>query len=597
MYKSVPVRLGAVRARIRVEDVLAAFLFCVCLSSPGLASAATLSGTFANLTPGTTVNLSDEGQLDWRHWGLMTEWSSDHKYGVAPQISASFITDPYFLDGPYPLEGGMIAFNWTNGTPSRVVTNTVGGVYIFGDRINPGSVQTGFQIQCPADTNPKRLRIYAGTSGVAATFTANLSGALPYADNSLDGSTGPLYRAYTLDFQADSPGQVLTVEFQSTANNFVDQYLILQAATLSGTDEPPQATITAPADGASFTAPATFPLSALATDGDGTITNLTLLSGSTPLADSPTNTIDATLQNQPAGAYDLLAVAKDDAGLSITSFPVTVYVVTNGGTLNASVETPPSNVDLTMEGTADWAHWGLSSPGSFNHKAGVAQLIPNLSLLNASPASLTNYYDSLTACSWSDGTPTAAAYGSTAFICLYPTNTPPAGFQLTVPATNLLRRLKVYLGLYAAQGRLDARLSDFSALPYSDTSVFRTYGSAYAVYTFTFASANPGANLVVTWTPAAVYDPFYGNLTWQAATLWEQPPPPVLQVVSPPPVPDVFALSLYAHTGWVYTVQFLDALGSTNWQTLSNFPGESANVLITDPAPGPLQRFYRALVE
>ena len=87
MYKSDVVRLGAVRARIRVEDILAAFLFCVCLSSPGLASAATLSGTFANLTPGTTVNLSDEGQLDWRHWGLMTEWSSD--------LSECFITIIY----------------------------------------------------------------------------------------------------------------------------------------------------------------------------------------------------------------------------------------------------------------------------------------------------------------------------------------------------------------------------------------------------------------------------------------------------------------------------------------------------------------------
>jgi len=582
---------------MRVEDGLAAFIFCLCLNSPGLGSAATISGSFTNLTPGPTINLSDEGQLDWRHWGLVNEWNSDHKYGVAPQITGSFITDEFFLDGPYPLEGGLIAFNWTNGTPSRVVTNTVGGVYIFGDRINPGSLQTGFQIQCPADTSPKRLRVYVGTSGAAATFTASLSGALPYEDVSLDGSTGLLYRVYTLDFQADSPGQVLTVEFQSTANNFVDRYLILQAATLSGTNAPPQAIMTAPSDGASFTAPASFPVSALATDSDGTITNLTLLSGSTLLAESTTNTVNVALEDQPAGAYDLLAVAQDDAGLSITSFPVTVYVITNGGTLSVSADTAPSNVDLTTEGTVDWAHWGLSSPASFNHKSGVAQLIPNVSLLNATNTSFTNYYDNLTACSWSDGTPTAATNDSTAFICLYTTNTPTAGFQLTVPATNLLRRLKVYLGLYAARGRLDARLSDFSVLPYVDTSVAAAYGSAYAVYTFAFASANPGANLVVTWTPEVVFDRFYGNLTWQAATLWEQPPPPVLQVVSPPPAPNVFALSLYAQTGWVYTVQFLDALDSTNWQTLSNFPGESADVLVTDPAPGPLQRFYRALVQ
>jgi hypothetical protein len=261
------------------------------------------------------------------------------------------------------------------------------------------------------------------------------------------------------------------------------------------------------------------------------------------------------------------------------------------------MDAPPASVNLSAEGTADWAHWGLASPTSFNRKSSLPQLISDVTLLNASPAALTNYSDNLVAFSWSDGTPTPASGGSATGIFLFATNDPPAGFRLTVPATNSLRRLRVYLGLSAVHGRLDAWLDDFSALPYSDSSLYKGYDDACAVYTIQFASANAGARLVVTWTPAAVFNPFYGNLTWQAATLAELPPSPVLQVVAPPPIPGQFALSFLARTGVDYAVQYVDTLDSTNWQTLSNFPGQGSDVLVTDPAPGPWQRFYRVLAQ
>jgi hypothetical protein len=30
-----------------------------------------------------------------------------------------------------------------------------------------------------------------------------------------------------------------------------------------------------------------------------------------------------------------------------------------------------ANVNLTPEGSIDWAHWGLTDPDDFNHKAGI----------------------------------------------------------------------------------------------------------------------------------------------------------------------------------------------------------------------------------
>jgi len=511
-------QFGAHRGRAGFVGICALLAVSVFLAVPGTSRGATLSGAFAALPVGTSVDLAGEGTLDWGHWGQPTEWTYNHKYGVIQQITYSFITDPDYVDGPYLINDGTSVFSWTNGTPMRAATNTPNGAFIVGDRIKGNA--TGFQVQCLADTMPKRLKVYVGTSGSQATFSASLSGASSYTDNSFNGATGPLNGVYTLNFQANSPGQILTMTFTGTDTS---GYMILQAATVSGTDVPPTVAITAPADSSIFTAPATFTLAATAADSDGSVTNLTLLSGSTVVGQSASGALAVTMTNQSAGTYTFLAVATDNRGLSLTSFPITVYITRNGGTLVGSVGTPLASLDLTAEGRSDWAHWGLASPSSFDHKAGVVQQIPNVALLNVTTSALNQYADNLTAYSWSDGTPTTAAGGSTTGIFIYGSNSPPPAFQLTVPATNTLRRLKVYVGLYAAQARLDAGLTDFSALPYSDSSLFAPYQNGYAVYTFAFASTNPGTCLNITWTPVVLYDANFGNITWQAATLSEAP--------------------------------------------------------------------------
>lgn len=585
---------GTVRVGARFPGIAVGLLLLALLALPGLVSAATLSGSFTPLPP-TIVDLTAEGTLDWAHWGLVTEWSQNHRYGMPRQINSSFVTDAYFTDGPYLLDGGTTAFSWTNGSPSRTVGTTTNGASIFGDKL-PGNTPTGFQLRCLADTAPRRLKVYVATSGAQATFSASLSGASTYTDHSLNGATGPLNGVYTLSFQAGYPGQTLMVSLTSTDTS---GYITLQAATLTGTDAPPEVAITAPADGAVFSAPATFSLTATASDSDGTVTNLTLLDSVTVLgraAGGSVCSLSLTLSNLPAGACNFLAVASDSLGLSVTSFPATIYILTNGGTLLGSVGTPPATVDLTAEGTADWAHWGLTTNSSFDHKSGVVQQIPNVVPLNASPSDFNQYAGNFSAYSWIDGTPTAEAFSSTTGIFIYGTNDPPGGFQLTVPATNILRRLKVYAGLYGAQGKLTAWMSDWSAPPYCDSSLARVYDNGYAVYTLTFASANLGANLNLTWVPVVLFDANYGNVTWQAATLWQQPPPPVLQVVSPP-APNPFALSFYAEAGADYTVLFADAVDSTNWQTLTNFAGAGGNALIVDPGFGSSQRFYRVQVQ
>jgi len=171
---------------------------------------------------------------------------------------------------------------------------------------------------------------------------------------------------------------------------------------------------------------------------------------------------------------------------------------------------------LTPEGTTDWAHWGLVTGSSFDHKNGVTQKISGLTVLGTNL--LQQYSDNHTGFSWSDGTPTPSATNSTTGVYITgETN----GFEIYAPADTTTKRLKVYVGLYGARGNFQVYLSDFSAKAYTDTSVSNVYDSSYAVFTLDYAAASAGQDLIVQYRSMALYDFDFGNVTLQAATLVE----------------------------------------------------------------------------
>ena len=92
---------------------------------------------------------------------------------------------------------------------------------------------------------------------------------------------------------------------------------------------PPSVTLTAPANGASFTAGANIPLSATATDSDGAISKVDFFTGSTLLGTATAgvgNVYSIPWNNVAAGHYALTAVAVDNQSASTTSVPVNLTV-------------------------------------------------------------------------------------------------------------------------------------------------------------------------------------------------------------------------------------------------------------------------------
>jgi regulation of enolase protein 1 (concanavalin A-like superfamily) len=97
--------------------------------------------------------------------------------------------------------------------------------------------------------------------------------------------------------------------------------------TISGsTNKPPVVSLTAPANGASYTAPASIGLTASASDPEGKLARVEFYAGSTRLGTDSSAPFSMTWSSVPAGTYTLTAVAFDTAGVRGTSAGVTVTV-------------------------------------------------------------------------------------------------------------------------------------------------------------------------------------------------------------------------------------------------------------------------------
>ena len=115
-------------------------------------------------------------------------------------------------------------------------------------------------------------------------------------------------------------------------------------------------TLTAPANGATFTAPASVTLSATASDSDGTISKVEFYNGTTLLSSDTTSPYSFTWSSVAAGTYTVKAIAYDNSGASTSSTTATITVsgaankpptVTLTAPANGATFTAPASVTLS----------------------------------------------------------------------------------------------------------------------------------------------------------------------------------------------------------------------------------------------------------
>jgi RHS repeat-associated protein len=117
---------------------------------------------------------------------------------------------------------------------------------------------------------------------------------------------------------------------------------------------PPTVSLTSPANGASFIAPANITLTANASDSDGSVTRVDFYQGVTLIGTATTSPYTITWNNVAAGSYSLTARATDNLGATTTSAAVTITVNANAppavsitSPATGAVFTAPANITVT----------------------------------------------------------------------------------------------------------------------------------------------------------------------------------------------------------------------------------------------------------
>src|SRR6267142_2545378 len=190
-------------------------------------NAAILTGSVA--PPPGSVNLTTEGHLDWIHWGLSAATDVNRKVTGLSQIS-NFTTIGAGTN-VVRLTDSASKYSWIDGSPTAIVTNTPGGVYI-NNFDGPGR---GFMFTVPADLLSRVLKVYVGEFTASGTLQAILSdNSAPAYSQVLTGAASQTVQGvYTINYAAASVGQTLTVKWTETADLGNNDNITMQAAALA----------------------------------------------------------------------------------------------------------------------------------------------------------------------------------------------------------------------------------------------------------------------------------------------------------------------------------------------------------------------------
>ena len=167
--------------------------------------------------------------------------------------------------------------------------------------------------------------------GDTVTFTAVASGTGPFTYQWYKGTVA-------LDGQTNSTLTLTNLQPIDAGTYSVTVMGACTTATSTGTggvltiNMPPTVSIVYPTNGQVFVAPATFNVTAVASDPDGTVTNVEIFSSTNGVDfvllsqtnNSPSSTV---VSNLPVGSYTFKARATDNLGATADSEPVTVSVV------------------------------------------------------------------------------------------------------------------------------------------------------------------------------------------------------------------------------------------------------------------------------
>ncbi|GEM_PF-2449537 len=463
---------------------------------------AEISG-WATWSEGPSYDLTALGTVDWAHWGHGgSDPSFDHKSTGGGQISdltqIAASGKPFGVADPAP----KWSVSWTDGTPTA--SATADGRYYYTEGLG-----NGWSLTVPADTSPRKFFLLCGGWGTHGTLTAELSdgSAAAYSVDLWDTSapnpeTSMEHYSYLvqINYQAAAAGQTLTIRYIKAQNDprWNSGSVDIKAAWLVLGGEPVVSMIE-PADNAIYNAGDPIPVTADASDAEGTIAKVEFYNGTDLIHTDTTSPYTFIWNNAPMGVRTLTAKATDNSGLSAVSAPVTVLVQGSGGTLSGAVNPTSAYYDLSAVGipTLDWAHWGRGQTyGNFDHKSTGGGRISDATPFGAGTAGGYGEAAFNRFVGWSDGAPTETVADEMGYI-YFDSSEFDCGYWFTVPADTTERTVYLFAGGNWCYGQVQARLSDLSAPDYAAETQGNPTGNYEHLHRITYRAASAGQTLKV----------------------------------------------------------------------------------------------------
>ena len=358
-----------------------------------------------------------------------------------------------------------VAFSWTDGPAANSTADqTRTRVLLSSDDTDLGE---GLRLTVPAGVEDKILKVYLGAFDIKGKVTVRLANdpsVAPYTI-SLD-SPHPVHDAWvvTILFGAASAGDELQFDYtvEEDTGSINSGHINLAAATLM---QAQALTPTLSPLPGTYTDQISVALTSLPSDAPIRYT----VDGSQPTDTSAifTSAIDLT-------ANTTINAQASYPGLNSSDVASGAYTIdtTATGTLSATVAPAPYHTDLTQEGTLDWASWGYVSADSFISKLGGSDELSDYAQIGSvNPIRSTGNPVSF---SWTDGDPddvahnTATQTRSRVYFAIADTDEG-EGIRLTIPANDVEKTLRVYLGAFSMEGIVTVSMEDGSTPTYTAT--------------------------------------------------------------------------------------------------------------------------------
>jgi hypothetical protein len=208
-------------------------------------------------TASGSINLATAGTDDWAVWGGGTNQTQgsttpyDEKKVTTHDIQGMTLLGGLTDAGLTDRTDQPGAYSWSDGTNTPDQSSAIP---MFMQDYPPGggpgsgpATGTGFQLTFTAsNTLSRTLTLVLGYVDVNATLTASLSddSATPYNGTvSSTSSAVATFVIYTITYQANSPGQTLTVDYTTTQSNGSYDNIAVETAYLSAVAVPEPASL------------------------------------------------------------------------------------------------------------------------------------------------------------------------------------------------------------------------------------------------------------------------------------------------------------------------------------------------------------------